>query len=63
VAAAFWRRSNAGTVKVNAPLTGAPFHIAMQGFGRSGAGPGEGGTTSSEFFTRSKTVHIRRTGP
>jgi aldehyde dehydrogenase (NAD+) len=62
VAAAFWRRSNAGTVKVNAPLTGAPFHIAMQGFGRSGAGPGEGGTTSSDFFTRSKTVHIRRTG-
>jgi acyl-CoA reductase-like NAD-dependent aldehyde dehydrogenase len=63
VASAFWRRSNAGTVKVNAPLTGAPFHIAMQGFGRSGAGPGEGGTTSSEFFTRTKTVHIRRAGP
>ncbi|MCW2586562.1 MAG: aldehyde dehydrogenase [Frankiales bacterium] len=63
VASAFWRRANAGTVKVNAPLTGAPFHVPMQGFGRSGAGQGEGGTASSEFFTRNKTVHIRRTNP
>lgn len=60
VAQAFWSGSTAGTVKVNAPLTGTPFHVPMQGFGRSGAGAGEGGSVSTEFFTRRKTVHLRR---
>jgi aldehyde dehydrogenase (NAD+) len=60
VAHAFWRRSTAGTVKVNAPLTGTPYHVPIQGFGRSGAGVGEGGEAGIEFFTRRKAVHIRR---
>jgi aldehyde dehydrogenase (NAD+) len=60
VAHAFWRRSSAGTVKVNAPLTGTPYHVPIQGFGRSGAGAGEGGEVGIEFFTRRKAVHIRR---
>ncbi|HEX7135910.1 MAG TPA: aldehyde dehydrogenase family protein [Iamia sp.] len=60
VAHAFWRRSTAGTVKVNAPLTGTPYHVPIQGFGRSGAGAGEGGEVGIEFFTRRKAVHIRR---
>lgn len=60
VAHAFWRRSTAGTVKVNAPLTGTPYHVPVQGFGRSGAGAGEGGEVGIEFFTRRKAVHIRR---
>jgi acyl-CoA reductase-like NAD-dependent aldehyde dehydrogenase len=61
VAHAFWRRSTAGTVKVNAPLTGTPYHVPIQGFGRSGAGAGEGGEVGIDFFTRRKAVHIRRT--
>lgn len=60
VARTFWSRSNAGTVKVNAPLTGAPFHVPMEGFGHSGGGGGEGGSVSLDFFTRRKTVHLRR---
>ncbi len=60
VAHAFWRRSTAGTVKVNAPLTGTPYHVPIQGFGRSGAGAGEGGEVGIEFFTRRKAVHVRR---
>lgn len=60
VAQKFWAASSAGTVKVNAPLTGAPFHVPMEGWGHSGAGDGEGGTSSIRFFTRRKAVHIRR---
>lgn len=60
VAQKFWAASTAGTVKVNAPLTGAPFHVPMEGWGHSGAGDGEGGTSSIHFFTRRKAVHIRR---
>lgn len=60
VAQKFWAASSAGTVKVNAPLTGAPFHVPMEGWGQSGAGDGEGGAASIHFFTRRKAVHIRR---
>jgi aldehyde dehydrogenase (NAD+) len=60
VAQRFWSRSTAGTVKVNGPLTGTPFHIALEGFGQSGAGHGEGGSSSLDFFTRRKTVFLRR---
>jgi acyl-CoA reductase-like NAD-dependent aldehyde dehydrogenase len=58
---ALWQGAAAGTVKVNAPLTGTPFHVPMQGFQRSGAGNGEGGTVSVEFFTRKKSGYISRT--
>jgi acyl-CoA reductase-like NAD-dependent aldehyde dehydrogenase len=60
VAHRFWTRSTAGTVKVNGPLTGTPFHIALEGFGQSGAGHGEGGVSSLDFFTRRKTLYLRR---
>lgn len=60
VAQKFWAGSSAGTIKVNAPLTGAPFHVPMEGWSQSGAGGGEGGAASIHFFTRRKAVHIRR---
>jgi acyl-CoA reductase-like NAD-dependent aldehyde dehydrogenase len=60
IATRFWTQSTAGTVKVNGPLTGTPFHVALEGFGQSGAGHGEGGTSSLDFFTRRKTVYLRR---
>lgn len=58
VARQFWESVNAGTVKVNTPLTGTPYHVPFQGFGRSGAGDGEGGTVSLKFFTRRKAVYL-----
>jgi aldehyde dehydrogenase (NAD+) len=60
IANRFAVESTAGTVKVNSPLTGTPFHVALEGFGHSGAGAGEGGASSLEFFTRKKTVYLRR---
>ena len=60
VAKAFWSRVRAGLVKVNAPITGTPFHIPLQGWGHSGVGPGEGGEVSVDFFTKSKAVYLRR---
>ena len=60
VAQRFWQESTAGTVKVNAPLTGTPFHTPLEGFGTSGVGAGEGGGASINFFTRRKAVHMRR---
>ncbi|MCY4176507.1 MAG: aldehyde dehydrogenase family protein [Acidimicrobiaceae bacterium] len=59
VARRFWQGSDAGTVKVNAPLTGIPFHVPFEGYGRSGAGWAEGGEASLDFFTRTKTVYLR----
>ncbi|MFP4512825.1 MAG: aldehyde dehydrogenase family protein [Acidimicrobiales bacterium] len=56
----FWRGSHAGTVKVNASLTGTPFHVPLQGWGHSGVGAGEGGNASIDFFTRRKAVYLRR---
>lgn len=61
VAKSFWTRVRAGLVKVNAPITGTPFHIPLRGFGHSGAGPGEGGDVSINFFTKAKAVYLRRT--
>jgi acyl-CoA reductase-like NAD-dependent aldehyde dehydrogenase len=60
VAQQFWAASSAGTVKVNAPLTGTPYHVPLEGFGQSGVGAGEGGSSSIHFFTRRKAVHMRR---
>jgi aldehyde dehydrogenase (NAD+) len=60
VAKAFWSRVRAGLVKVNAPITGTPFHIPLRGWGHSGVGPGEGGEVSVDFFTMSKAVYLRR---
>lgn len=60
VAGRFWRGIRAGLVKVNAPLTGTPYHIPLQGHGHSGVGPGEGGEASTAFFTRKKAVYLRR---
>ena len=59
VARRFWKGSHAGTVKVNSPLTGVPFHVPFEGYGHSGAGWAEGGESSLEFFTRTKTVYVR----
>ena len=59
VARAFWLGSEAGTVKVNAPLTGLPFHVPFEGWQHSGAGYAEGGEASLDFFTKHKTVYIR----
>ena len=59
VARRFWKGSHAGTVKVNSPLTGVPFHVPFEGYGRSGAGWAEGGESSLDFFTRTKTVFLR----
>ena len=59
VARQFWQGSHAGTVKVNSPLTGVPFHVPFEGYGHSGAGWAEGGETSLDFFTRTKTVYLR----
>ncbi len=55
----FWQGSNTGTVKVNSPLTGVPFHVPFEGYGHSGAGWAEGGESSLDFFTRTKTVFVR----
>ena len=55
----FWQGSRAGTVKVNSPLTGVPFHVPFEGYGHSGAGWAEGGESSLDFFTRTKTVYLR----
>lgn len=60
VANRFWRGIRAGLVKVNAPLTGTPYHVPLQGHGHSGVGPGEGGDASTAFFTRKKAVYVRR---
>ena len=59
VARRFWKGSHAGTVKVNSPLTGVPFHVPFEGYGHSGAGWAEGGESSLDFFTRTKTVYLR----
>ena len=59
VARQFWKGSHAGTVKVNSPLTGVPFHVPFEGYGHSGAGWAEGGESSLDFFTRTKTVFLR----
>jgi len=55
----FWQGSHAGTVKVNSPLTGVPFHVPFEGYRHSGAGWAEGGESSLDFFTRTKTVYLR----
>jgi len=60
VAGRFWQGIRAGLVKINAPLTGTPYHIPLQGHGHSGVGPGEGGDASTSFFTRRKAVYLRR---
>jgi aldehyde dehydrogenase (NAD+) len=60
VAQKFWKLANAGTIKINTPLTGTPFHVPLEGWGRSGAGGGEGGKSSIAFFTRRKAVYIKR---
>jgi alpha-ketoglutaric semialdehyde dehydrogenase len=62
VARRFWRGIRAGTVKVNAPMTGTPFHVPFEGYGHSGAGHSEGGLDSLDFFTRTKTVYLRAGG-
>jgi len=59
VARRFWQGSRTGTVKVNSPLTGVPFHVPFEGYGHSGAGWAEGGESSLDFFTRTKTVYLR----
>ena len=59
VARRFWLGVRAGTVKVNAPMTGTPFHVPFEGHAHSGAGHSEGGLDSLDFFTRTKTIYLR----
>jgi acyl-CoA reductase-like NAD-dependent aldehyde dehydrogenase len=59
VARRYWLGVRAGTVKVNAPMTGTPFHVPFEGHGHSGAGHSEGGLDSLDFFTRTKTIYLR----
>jgi aldehyde dehydrogenase (NAD+) len=59
VARRYWLGVRAGTVKVNAPMTGTPFHVPFEGHARSGAGHSEGGLDSLDFFTRNKTIYLR----
>jgi acyl-CoA reductase-like NAD-dependent aldehyde dehydrogenase len=61
VARQFWLGVRAGTVKVNAPMTGTPFHVPFEGHAHSGAGHSEGGLDSLDFFTRTKTIYVRGT--
>ena len=61
VARRYWLGVRAGTVKVNAPMTGTPFHVPFEGHGHSGAGHSEGGLDSLDFFTRTKTISCRGT--
>jgi aldehyde dehydrogenase (NAD+) len=54
----FRRESPAGMVVVNAPTSGAEYHVPFAGRGASGYGAPEQGSASSRFFTRAKTAYF-----
>lgn len=54
----FRRQSKAGMVMVNAPTSGADYHVPLGGRGFSGYGGKELGGAAIDFFTESKTTYI-----
>ncbi|MCB1636708.1 MAG: aldehyde dehydrogenase family protein, partial [Xanthomonadales bacterium] len=54
----FRRASTAGMVVVNAPTSGAEFHVPFAGRALSGYGAPEQGTESAQFFTQVKTTYV-----
>lgn len=54
----FRRRSAAGMVVVNAPTSGAEYHVPFAGRRQSGYGAPEQGPDAAEFFTQVKTTYI-----
>lgn len=54
----FRRGSSSGMVVVNAPTSGAEYHVPFAGRGMSGFGAPEQGAATAEFFTQVKTTYI-----
>lgn len=54
----FRRASTAGLVMVNAPTSGAEYHVPFAGRAPSGFGPAEQGMATAEFFTEVKTTYV-----
>jgi aldehyde dehydrogenase (NAD+) len=54
----FRRASKAGMVVVNAPTSGAEYHVPFGGRVPSGYGAREQGAAAAEFFTETKTTYI-----
>jgi acyl-CoA reductase-like NAD-dependent aldehyde dehydrogenase len=54
----FRRSSRAGMVVVNAPTSGAEYHVPFGGRRPSGFGAPEQGTAAAEFFTEIKTTYV-----
>jgi len=54
----FRRRVRAGMVVVNAPTSGAEYHVPFGGRSPSGYGAREQGAATAEFFTETKTAYI-----
>jgi aldehyde dehydrogenase (NAD+) len=57
-------RLRAGLVRVNAPTSGVDFHAPFGGYGESGRGPRELGSTALAFYSdeQTLTVHPQRAG-
>ena len=51
-------RLDTGLQRVNAPTTGADFHVPFGGEKASGYGPHEQGRAAKEFFTRTRTMLV-----
>ncbi|HSX56753.1 MAG TPA: aldehyde dehydrogenase family protein [Sphingomonas sp.] len=54
----FRRNVRAGMVVVNAPTSGAEYHVPFGGRSPSGYGAREQGAATAEFFTETKTAYI-----
>ncbi|RJG04406.1 aldehyde dehydrogenase family protein [Noviherbaspirillum sedimenti] len=54
----FRRRSKAGMVMINAPTSGADFHVPLGGQGQSGYGGKELGSAAIDFYTETKTAYV-----
>jgi acyl-CoA reductase-like NAD-dependent aldehyde dehydrogenase len=54
----FRRASRAGMVVVNAPTSGAEYHVPFGGRPPSGFGAREQGAAAADFFTESKTIYV-----
>ena len=54
----FRRESSAGMVVINAPTSGAEYHVPFAGRAPSGYGAPEQGTATADFFTEVKTTYV-----
>jgi aldehyde dehydrogenase (NAD+) len=54
----FRRASRAGMVVINAPTSGAEYHVPFGGRPPSGFGAPEQGAAAADFFTEVKTTYI-----